>query len=69
MNTAEEIVRLLAEQPPPTDTEWDSCNLCGVYFGHLTDRENDPANHGTDCPWRMAREFMNPTQDPPHHVR
>lgn len=64
--TAEEIVLALAKREPPTDTEWDNCKLCWVDFGRRTGREDDPANHEPDCPWRLAREWVaaHPVAEP-----
>lgn len=53
MDSAEQIVRDLAAQLPPRDSEWNGCLLCPEMTGEsetLTD--HDPA-----CPWRRAREL------------
>ena len=55
----EEIVRDLAEQPPPTasDDEWRT-----AYCLHCTGTGN-PVSHADDCPWRMAREWVAQNPD------
>lgn len=60
----EEIVRVLATDKPPVDSEYGTCVFCDVgRSGPPTDRTDarmDPANHDVGCPWRMGREWGQP---------
>jgi hypothetical protein len=57
MGYLEAVVRTLAAEGAPLDTEWDNCKLCGAQFGHDDDGA-DVQRHAPDCPWRRAREWV-----------
>ena len=61
--TAEEIVRKLAEHPPPTASNGDrKIAYCLHCLSHCVGAGN-PVPHADDCPWRMAQEWV--AQNPP----
>ena len=46
--TLESIARALADAGEPIDGEYGDCMLCG----------KQTEVHGSDCPWRRAREWV-----------
>lgn len=63
MKTAENIVRALATTDEPYDTGLGHCRLCGA-FRHPAYPE-DIKEHAAECPYRMAREWVEGHEQKP----
>lgn len=61
VTTAKQIVRALATERAPIDTEYDRCHLCGQQFDHEESMDGGAdavERHQPTCPWRQAREWV-----------
>lgn len=58
---AEDIVRVLATEKPPLDSEWYTCSLCNAELRDAWEHDqlDDVTAHYADCPWRLAREWVD----------
>lgn len=64
MTTAKQIVRALAAEMAPIDSEYDRCGLCGQKFDHEESMDGPAAKrHQPSCPWRQAREWVAAHQE------
>jgi hypothetical protein len=56
----ERIVRALAAEEAPIDSDYQGCRLCGqlIHDRLEGDRFGIAEYHKPACPWRMAREWV-----------